>query len=637
MSLSDVKNWRLPNLPPRLRLWGKRAFLSGTALAYIGGMAGFIGFAFAAKDLPDPKRLWENQRPVSVQIVDRQGRDVLVRGATVAPRVDLDTLPFHIPLTILAVEDRRFKNHIGIDPEALTRAIVQNVKAGRYVQGGSTLTQQLSKNVFLSPDKTLRRKAQEMLMSIWLERSFTKDEILEMYLSKVYFGSGAWGLEAASKRYFNKPAAEMNLSEVALLAGLLKAPSALNPVNNAERAAKRTQTVLGVLKSQDLIDEVMYQQALAYPIRIHRPQSDNSAQYFVDWIWPEIETVLGDAPTQDIVVQTTLDIEAQSLAQASVTHNLDSDKRADQAALVTLDGTGAVLAMIGGASYSNSQFNRAVQAERQPGSAFKPFVYLAALENGLTPWDKRIDSEVTLSNSRDDWTPKNFKDEFYGLMTLEDALAKSVNTVAVKVTEEIGREIVIKTAERFGLGPLKPLRSLSLGAQVTTPLTLTSAYLPFANYGQAGKPYGIISISTANGTSLYDVPLAEKKTVVATHKLAEINRMMLRTVSHGTGRNARISGRDIGGKTGTTNDFRDAWFIGYTSDIVTGVWVGNDTNKPMKNVTGGTIPARIFQDYMSPQLQNMPASNLLVAAEPAWVEQEKDLNSLLNSIEDALP
>ncbi len=637
MSLFDIKNLRLPPLSPRVRLWGKRTLMAGVASAYMAGMVGFTGFAIASKDLPDPKRLWENQRPVSVQIVDRQGRDILVRGATVAPRVDLDELPFHIPLTILAVEDRRFHNHIGVDPEALARAMVQNVKAGAYVQGGSTLTQQLSKNVFLSPDKTIRRKAQEMLMSIWLERSFTKDEILEMYLSKVYFGSGAWGLEAASKRYFNKPAAEMNLSEVALLAGLLKAPSALNPVNNAERASKRTKTVLDVLKSQDLVDDAMYAQALAYPIRIHRPQSDNSAQYFVDWIWPEIETVLGDAPTQDIVVQTTLDIEAQRFAHKAVSDHLDLEKGAEQASLITLDGTGAVLAMIGGASYSESQFNRATQAERQPGSAFKPFVYLAALENGLTPWDKRIDAPVTLSNSQDDWTPKNFKEDFYGQMTLEEALAKSVNTVTVKVSEEVGRETVISTAERFGLGPLKPLRSLPLGAQVTTPLTLTEAYLPFANFGQMTEAYGIISISTANGTPLYDAPAPETQTVINVDKLAEMNRMMVHTVNRGTGRNARINGRDIGGKTGTTNDFRDAWFLGYTPDIVTSVWVGNDANKPMKNVTGGTIPARIFQDYMSRQLENSLPTNLLVASEPAWVEQERELNSLLNSIEDALP
>lgn len=596
---------------------------------------GFV--AMASKDLPSPQRLWENQRPVSVQIVDRQGRDILVRGAAVAPRVRIENLPFHIPLTVIAVEDRRYYNHVGIDPKALLRAMVQNIKAGKYVQGGSTITQQLSKNVFLSPDKTLRRKMQEMLMAIWLERSFTKDEILELYLSKVYFGTGAWGLEAASLRYFNKPAAQMNLSETALLSGLLKAPSAFNPVNHPQRAGARTAVVLRVLKDQDLVDADMYQQAINFPIRIHRPQSDNSAQYFIDWIWPDVEKALGDAPTQDIIVQTTLDLEAQALAHQAVLKNLDADRQADQAALVTLNGEGAVLAMIGGASYSDSQFNRAIQAQRQPGSAFKPFVYLAALEAGITPWDQREDTPIALTEGGDTWLPRNFNGKFLGAISLEDAFALSINTVAVKTAEEVGRRRVISTAERFGFAGLTPLRSLALGSHVTTPMALTGAYLPFASMGRSTKPYGVLSISTANGTPLYDAPDVSKMTVMDRKTLAEMNRMMTRTVQMGTARRARIEGRDIGGKTGTTNDFRDAWFVGYSSDIVTGIWVGNDKNNAMKNVTGGTIPAQIFQDYMSPYFQTLPKSNLIIAAEPGWVQQQRNLNNLLNTIEDVLP
>jgi len=597
----------------------------------------FAVISLASKDLPDPKRLWENQRPVSVQIVDRQGRDILVRGAAAAPRIRLDQLPFHIPLTVIAVEDRRYYNHIGIDPEALLRAMVQNIKAGKYVQGGSTITQQLSKNVFLSPDKTLRRKMQEMLMAIWLERSFTKDEILELYLSKVYFGTGAWGLEAASLRYFDKPAAQMNLSETALLAGLLKAPSAFNPVNHPKRAAGRTAVVLRVLQAQDLIDHDMYQQALAHPIRIHRPQSDNSAQYFIDWIWPDIERALGDAPTQDILVQTTLDLDAQILANEAVIANLNAEKKASQAALVTLNSKGEVLAMIGGASYSDSQFNRATQAERQPGSAFKPFVYLSALEQGLTPWDKREDSSITLTDRQDSWTPQNFNKKFSGPVSIENALAKSINTVAVKLGEEVGRDTVIKTSERFGFAGLSPIRSLALGSHVTTPLKLTHAYLSFSARGQTVDPSGILSISTANGTPLYDMPESERSTLIHTKTLAEMNRMMTRTVEIGTGRRARIEGRDIGGKTGTTNDFRDAWFVGYSSNIVTGVWVGNDDNTSMRGVTGGTIPTQIFQDYMRPYFETLPLSNLIIAAEPSWVKQQRKLDNLLNTIEEALP
>jgi penicillin-binding protein 1A len=505
------------------------------------------------------------------------------------------------------------------------------------VQGGSTITQQLSKNVFLSPDKTMRRKMQEMLMAIWLERSFTKEEILELYLSKVYFGTGAWGLEAASQRYFDKPAAEMNLSETALLAGLLKAPSAFNPVNHPERAAGRTAVVLRVLKAQDLVDDDMYQLALNYPIRIHRPQSDNSAQYFIDWIWPDIEKALGDAPTQDILVQTTLDLEAQILAHNAVIQNLDLERQASQAALVTLNSKGEVIAMIGGASYSDSQFNRATQAQRQPGSAFKPFVYLTALEKGITPWNKREDSPITLTDRQDSWTPQNFNKQFLGEMSVENAFAKSINTVAVKLGEELGRDAVIETAERFGFKGLSPIRSLALGSYVTTPLQLTQAYLPFAAQGQKVEPYGILSISTSNGTPLYDRQDTERTLLIDTKTLAEMNRMMTRTVEIGTGRKARIQGRDIGGKTGTTNDFRDAWFVGYSSDIVTGIWVGNDDNKSMNGVTGGTLPAQIFQNYMGPYFETLPTSNLIIAAEPSWVKQQRKLDNLLNSIEDALP
>ena len=635
--LKYIDSISLPKIPVRFRRALYSATFAGAATTYFIGMGVFGFLAVSAKDLPDPQRLWEKQRPISVQIVDRLGRDVLVRGATVAPRVNLEELPFHIPLIVTAVEDRRFYNHIGIDPEALLRAMAANIKAGAYVQGGSTLTQQLSKNVFLSPEKTIRRKIQEMLMAIWLERSFTKDEILELYLSKVYFGSGAWGLEAASQRYFDKSASDLNLPETAMLAGLLKAPSAYNPVNHPIRASERTAVVLNVLNSQAIIDNKMQRQSLAYPVRIHRPQSDNSAQYFVDWIWPQIEDILGDAPTQDVVVQTTLDLDAQQRAVASVEKNLDPDRGAEQAAVVTLDGTGAVLAMIGGASYTESQFNRATQAKRQPGSAFKPFVYLAALETGLSPWDKRVDAPITLSSRIDEWSPQNFTEKFAGEITLTEAFARSINTVAVLLGEEVGREVVISAASRFGLKDMTPIRSLSLGAHVTTPLKLTEAYLPFATSGRAAEPYAILSMSTANGTPIYEASQIDYEPLLERKALAEMNYMMTQAVQKGTGKRARIARRDIGGKTGTTNDFRDAWFVGYTQDIVTGVWVGNDENKPMVRVTGGSIPTQIFYDYMRPQLEDAPVSKLLIASEPAWVKQDRVLENLLKTIEDTLP
>ncbi|MEP3888935.1 MAG: PBP1A family penicillin-binding protein [Hellea sp.] len=614
----------------------KRTALFGAVSFYSLGMAALTGAAFAAKDMPSAETLWSPNRPVSVQIVDRYGRDVLVRGASSAPKVKLADLPPHVPAAVLATEDKRFRTHVGVDPYGLTRAMVVNVKQGRYVQGGSTLTQQLTKNVFLTPEKTIRRKAQEMMLSIWLEQAFTKDEILEMYLSRVYFGSGAWGLEAASQRYLGKSASELTIAESAMMAGLLKAPSRYNPVTDTQRSAERTAVVLGVMAKQSLINRQEHFTALTHPINIQRPQSDNSAQYFVDWIWAELEDAIG-TPAQDIVVQTTLDFDAQLTANIAVNAHLDPKRNASQAALISLDGTGGVMAMIGGVSYTDSQFNRAAQAQRQPGSAFKPFVYLAAFKAGLTPWDMREDKAIEIG----DWAPENFTEDFKGDMTLEDAFGKSINTIAVALGEEVSREAVIEAANDYGFEGLKPLRSVSLGAQATTPLKLTASYLPFSNYGLRAEPYGVLSVSTANGTPLYDRQsrglIPDKTRVINPQNLAHINRLMTRTVSHGTGRRAAIKTRQVAGKTGTTNDFRDAWFVGYAPDIVTGVWVGADDYAPMAKVTGGSIPAMIWHDYMQAALEDMPPTKLPVSTEPVWRKQEKELDALLNDIEDALP
>jgi len=615
-----------------MKYYTKRISLFGAVSFYGLGMIALAGAAMASKNMPSAETLWAPNRPVSVQIVDRYGRDVLVRGASSAPKVRLADLPAHVPAAVLATEDKRFKTHVGIDPYGLTRAMVVNLKEGRYVQGGSTLTQQLTKNVFLTPEKTIRRKAQEMMISIWLEQAFTKDEILEMYLSRVYFGSGAWGLEAASKTYLGKSASDLTFSESAMMAGLLKAPSRYNPVAYPERSAARTATVLDLMAQQKLISRQSHYNALMNAIEIKRPQSDNSAQYFVDWIWEELKGAIG-TPSQDIVVQTTLDFEAQLTANKAVGAHLKPERNASQAALISMDGTGGVMAMVGGTSYTDSQFNRAAQAERQPGSAFKPFVYLAAFKAGLTPWDRREDKAIEIG----DWAPENFTEEFKGDMTLEEAFGKSINTIAVSLGEEVSREAVIKTAADFGLEGLTPLRSLSLGAQATTPLKLTASYLPFSNYGKAAAPYGILSVSTANGTPLYDRIAPDMPRIIGSQNLAHMNRLMTRTVSQGTGRRAAVKGRQIAGKTGTTNDFRDAWFVGYAPDIVTGVWVGADDYAPMNKITGGSIPAMIWQDYMEATLADMPRASLPISTEPIWRKQEKILDTLLRDIEEALP
>lgn len=609
-----------------------RLFVAGLSCTYLTGMAVLAGFAMSAKDLPDPKKLWERNRPVSVQIVDRNGRDVLVRGATAERPVDLDTLPFHVPMTFLATEDERFRNHIGVDPRALTRAMWQNIRAKRYVQGGSTLTQQLTKNIFLTPDKKLSRKAQEMMLSIWMERDFSKDELLEMYLSRVYFGSGSWGLENASLRYFNKPAAELTLAEAAMLSGLLRAPSRLNPVADLDGSVKRQHVILNSMEAQGLLDVGILDAAKADPIEIHSPKDTEGAQYFVDWIWDDLERRIG-VPTQDIIVQTTLDIEAQTAAQAALVTHLDPDRGTTQGAIISLDGTGGVLALVGGRDYGESQFNRVTQAVRQPGSAFKPFVYLTALRAGKSPWDTTLDAPITIEG----WTPENFTEKHLGTVTLHTALAKSLNTVAVSLGEEVGRENVVSTATQMGLANLKPFRSLALGAQGQTPLAVAESYLPFANWGTQRAAYGILSISTADGTPLYDRVAPNGAIVLSPNELADMNYMMIEAVERGTGRRARVDGHMIAGKTGTTNDFRDAWFVGYAPDHVTAVWVGDDTNAPMAKVTGGSIPAMIFADTMKAQLVDAPAARLPVSVEPDWARKDAQLLNLLDQLETRLP
>lgn len=637
-SKSPYANTPLLTLPKKpIFKWGKRGLMTLGLGGYMASMAVLAIVAHSSKDMPSAKNFYTPNRPVSVQIVDRYGRDLVTRGAAEMKRAKLDTLPPHVAQAFIATEDRRFYDHTGVDPIGLIRAAERNLKAGRVVQGGSTLSQQLIKNVFLTPEQTYRRKLQEMMLSIWLEYKFTKEEVLEAYLSRVYFGGGAWGLEAASQTYFGKEAKDLSISEAAILAGALKAPTRYNPATNPKIAASRAAVVLNAMQGAGYLDAPTRYAALTDLVAIRRPATDNSANYFTDWIWAEMEQVIG-LPTQDIVVQTTLDRDAQMAAQEAVWAHLDPDKNASEAAVVTLDGTGGVQVMVGGYSYGESQFNRAVQAERQPGSAYKAFVYLAAFEAGLSPWSEFEDAPIKLG----DWEPENFKKDYKGMMTLREAFIKSVNTVAVRVTESIGRERVIEVAENLGMGRQQPLRSLALGAQVTTPLQLTAAYQPFANFGDSAPVHGILAISTAAGTPLYDRPAPQMTRKIDAYSLDHMGRVMVDTVTSGTGRNAQLPGRDVGGKTGTTNDFRDAWFVGYVPDRVTGVWVGADNYAPMKRVTGGSIPARIWKDTMSVIVADMPVRYIPVSTEPPqtfepFTAKENALEVLLQDIESALP
>ena len=619
----------LPAVPPVLRRLGAGA----AACAYLGGMGVLGMLAQLSGDLPDASRLWEQNRPPSIQVVDRVGRDLTVRGAHAQAPLPIADIPVHVRQALLATEDRRYYAHSGVDPYALARATLRNLRAGRVVEGGSTLTQQLTKNVFLTPEQTLGRKAREMMLAVWLERRFSKDELLRLYLSRVYFGGGAWGLEAASQTYFGRPPTELSLGEAALLAGLLKAPSALNPFENPDGAAARTRVVLRNMERRGLLSEGVLEAALAAPVSVQRPTSTSPAEYAVDWIWPELEAAVG-VPGRDLVVQLSLDANLQRAAHEAVARHLDPARGATQGALVLIDDTGAVLAMVGGRDYQSSQFNRAVSMRRQPGSSFKPVVYLAGIRGGLSPWEERRDVAVDI----DGWRPENFGGPASGArVRLEDAMARSLNTVAVDVAETVGRERVVDAAGSLGLHGLQPLPSLALGAQGVGMLELAAAYQPFGAQGYQARPHALLSVATADGTPLFDREPQEQRRVVDSSELRLMNRMLVRAVDAGTGRAAAVPGASVGGKTGTTNDNRDAWFAGIAPGLALVVWVGDDANAPMDGVTGGTIPARIFRDVMSAALRGRPAATLPQAPEPDWARRQAAFNALLDRMEAAVP
>ncbi len=598
-------------------------------------------FGYAALDMPDTAPLWAPKSTPQIVILDRRGREIYRKGGTEAKPVDLDTLPPALTQALIAIEDRRYYKHPGFDPIGLVRAAKANYQAGRVVQGGSTLTQQLAKNVFLTREQTFKRKTQELMFAVWLELRMSKKEILETYLSRVYFGGGTIGIESGATRFFNKPATDLNIGEAALLVGLLKAPDRLNPLKNREASAARTARVLEQMYRQHYLSDAQYVAAMTTPIAIEplAISANAGARYFTDWVLASMDTIMG-APQSDIIIQTSLDLDMQKLAEIAVKNGLDTKRNAQQAALITFDGEGAVRALVGGVDYRHSSFNRALSANRQPGSAFKPFVYLAALEAGRTPWDIYADKRIDI----DGWQPGNFSNEYMGEMSLEKALALSINTISVQLNESIGREKSVQLANRLGLSGLQPYASLALGAQEMSLHDLTAAYVPFANWGYGIKPRTIEAIYASNGQTLYSNAHPPRARVLETQHLSQINMMLASVVREGTGKAARLEGRDVAGKTGTTNDYRDAWFIGYTADFVTGVWVGNDDNSKMARVTGGSIPAQIWHGFMGQALKDIAPTPLPVATRPIGISnpipgqtQSTKLEILLADLERALP
>ncbi|SIR07545.1 penicillin-binding protein 1A [Rhizobium sp. RU35A] len=595
------------------------------------GIGGLV--AYYASQMPSASTWSIPDRPPNVKITALDGSLLANRGVTGGEALALEEMSPFLPQAVISIEDRRFYSHYGIDPFGLARAFVNNL-TGRSIQGGSTLTQQLAKNLFLSPDRTFERKIQEVLLALWLEHKFTKDQILTLYLNRMYFGSNAYGVEAASQRYFHKSAREVNLAEAATLAGLLKAPTRLSPARDPKAAEERAQVVLGTMREEGYITEDEVKTAMSQPPAKARSYWSGAEHYAADTVMDEVKSLIGEVKS-DITVETTLDLRLEKEADKALNDVLKKDGaklNASQVALVSIDATGAVRALVGGRDYAESQFNRAVKAKRQPGSAFKPFVYAAALEAGYTPDTVMVDGPVKIGN----WTPENYEQKYSGNVTLTTALAHSLNTIAAQLVMQVGPDTVIRMAHRLGIeSDLQPNASIALGTSEVSLLELTAAYAPFMNGGYKATPHTVSRILDADGKVLYEADYSNPPQVLSEQVVATMNGMLSHVLTEGTGKAAKLANWEAAGKTGTTQSFRDALFVGYTSTLTTGVWFGNDDGTSMKKVTGGGLPARAWKDYMTAALKGYSPTPLFgVGIQPAPAQQPSPSGNL--SINDLI-
>jgi penicillin-binding protein 1A len=576
--------------------------LSMLAPIYLG-IPACIGIAFAliyyTVAIPDPRALRQKERPPIVRILDRNGAVLAERGGAEA-YVSLDALPQHLIDAVVATEDRRFFEHWGLDPAGLARAVLANLQAGRVVQGGSTLTQQLAKNLFLSSTRTFGRKLEELVLALWLEVRLGKRDVLEIYLNRVYFGGAAYGVETAAQRFFGKPASELTLPESAMLAGLLKAPSKFSPASNPGLALQRARLVIGKMVEAGLLTTSEGEEAARSPIRfadtLHQRET-TGFEYAVDAVLERLPALAGTEDAE-LLVETTIDANLQRRAQTMVHDLIAGEGRtvnANQAGLALLDMQGGMRVLVGGRSYVDSQFNRALKARRQPGSAFKTFVYLAALESGMRP-DSTVQDLPILGAG---WSPRNEGGQYRGTVSLRDGLALSMNAAAARLNMKLGSRRTAAVAQRLGIqSPLRLDASLALGTSEVTLSELTGAYGVLANGGRSVVPHIINRIRTSSGRVVYERPDEPAEVLVAPAQVGAINDMLNAALVTGTGKRAALPRHPAAGKTGTSQDFRDAWFVGYTAHFVAGVWVGNDDRRPMNRVMGGNFPARLWREVM---------------------------------------
>ncbi len=595
-------SWKAPR-------WLRRA-TSIIVVAAVWGLVVLAAFlAYYAYDLPDLDRLNLVERQPSVTLIGDDGSTLATFGDLYGQFVPVKEMAPALPEAVVATEDRRFYHHFGVDPLGMLRAALVDARAGRLVEGGSTITQQLAKNVFLTPARTVKRKVQEILLALLLEHRLSKDQILSLYLNRVYLGAGTWGVDAASHRYFDKSARDLTLPEAAMLAGLLKAPSHFAPTSDLVAARERASVVLDRMVDAGFITQAAAADAKAHPATPVRQQAPlRDARYYTDWVLQHVDDYIGHR-WQDIIVTTTIDPKLQQDAEDAVAVVMQTAAKRDasQAALVVLGQDGAVKAMVGGRNYAQSPFNRATQARRQPGSSFKLFDYLTGLEAGLTPDSQFFDGPISVGN----WQPKDFERRYLGNVSLRQAFALSLNTVAVEVTQKVGIRKVIAMAHRLGISEdLPDVPSLALGSCDLSLIELTGAYDAVANGGHGIIPYGIAQIRTPDGQTLYQRQGGGLGQVLQPAIVREMTDLLTAVVQTGTGRAAALD-RPAAGKTGTSQDFRDAWFLGFTAELTAGAWVGNDNDTPMKRVVGGSLPADIWKHFMTAALSGTPPKPLL--------------------------
>lgn len=614
------------------RRWGVEFASEGATLGLAGGVL-MLALAVPAFQMTQDDD-WLKKSELAVTFLDRYGNEVGTRGIRHNDSIPLDQFPDHLIKAVLATEDRRFYEHFGIDIGGTLRAVVTNARAGGVVQGGSSLSQQLAKNLFLSNERTLDRKIKEAFLAMWLESRLTKNEILKLYLDRAYMGGGAFGVDAAAQYYFNKSARDVNLSEAAMLAGLFKAPTKFAPHVNLPAARARANVVLDNLVEAGFMTEGQVFGARRHPATAVDRRAEHAPNYYLDWAFDEMKKLVDTLPksmTERVfIARTALDTGIQSVADQaveSILRQYGQEYHAGQANTVVMEVDGAVRAMVGGRDYGASQFNRATDAMRQPGSSFKPYVYATALEHGFKPESIVVDAPICLGN----WCPRNYGGGYSGSMTLLSALTRSINTIAVRLSiavgdgnPKLGRARIVETARKMGItSPLPDTPSLPIGADAVNMLEHVGAYATFPNLGMAVKPHAILEVRTGDGNLIwrFDRDGPKPKRALPASVAAGMIKMMNNVVESGTARRARLNGVAAAGKTGTTNDYRDAWFMGYTGNFVCGVWFGNDDYTSTNRMTGGSLPAMTWHTIMEYAHQGVELRQLPGVAVPERQQQ----------------